>query len=139
MDDTVLHVQIAEDSPRIRDLLLDQLAHLPGVRVTAASRTAEEALRCLREAPPDLLVLDLQLEQSSALDVMRELRSAARRPCVAVLTNHADPETREACEAAGASYFFDKSADFDRFLETVRALARARTVHPADPVDSGSL
>lgn len=139
MGHTVLQVQIAEDSPQIRDLLLDQLAHVPGVRVTAASRTAGDALRSLREAPPDLLVLDLQLEQGSALDVLRELPPAARRPCVAVLTNHAEPETRDACAAAGANYFFDKSTDFGRFLDTVRALAVARTVVPAGSENSGKL
>jgi DNA-binding NarL/FixJ family response regulator len=70
-----------------------------------------------------LLVLDLQLDRSSALDVLRNLVRDQGRPRVVILTNHAGPETREACRAAGADAFFDKSTEFGLFLESVRRWA----------------
>lgn len=124
--EAALTIQIAEDSPGIRQLLLAHLEQVPGVKVTAASRTAAEAIEQLREAPPGLLILDLQLASGSALDILKSLPPGARRPCVIILTNHAGPETRAACEAAGADHFFDKSSEFNRFIEMVRALAGSR-------------
>lgn len=119
----LLTIQIAEDSPGIRELLLTHLQQVPGVKVTAASPTAAEALEHLRQAPPAVLVLDLQLQTGSALDILKNLPPDPLRPRVIILTNHAGPETRAACEAAGADFFFDKSSEFARFLEAVRALA----------------
>jgi len=39
-----------------------------------------------------------------------------------VLTNHASPQYRQACLAAGASYFFDKSTEFARIREAINGL-----------------
>jgi DNA-binding NarL/FixJ family response regulator len=120
-----LTVQIAEDSPGIRDLLLAHLGQVPGVQVTAASPTATETLERLRDSPPGLLVLDLQLDSGSAFDVLKGLPPDAPRPRVVILTNHSGPEMRAACAAMGADYFFDKTGEFGSFLETVRTLAGA--------------
>lgn len=116
-------VHLAEDSPPLRELLAAQLDQLPGVRVAAAAPSAAETLENIGKAVPDLLVLDLQLDRSSALDVLRSLVRDQGRPRVVILTNHAGPETREACRAAGADAFFDKSTEFGLFLESVRRWA----------------
>lgn len=114
-------IHIAEDSEPLRRLLADQLERLPGVRVAAASHDTAGALAHARRVPPDLLVLDLQLEDGSALDVLRALPRLNGRPRVIILTNLAGPETRHACLAAGADAFFDKSTEYARFLATVKA------------------
>jgi DNA-binding NarL/FixJ family response regulator len=116
-------VQLAEDSAPLRELLSSQLGQLPGVWVAAASPSASEALAHIEAGLPDLLVLDLQLDHSSAFDVLRSLVRVEGRPRVVMLTNHSGPETREACRAAGADAFFDKSAEFELFLESVRRWA----------------
>jgi len=43
-----------------------------------------------------------------------------------VLTNHAEPQYRRACEKAGASYFLDKSSDFDEIPRVIAEIS-ART------------
>jgi DNA-binding NarL/FixJ family response regulator len=116
-------VHLAEDSAPLRELLASQLEQLPGVRVAAASPSASETLAHIGSSLPDLLVLDLQLDHSSAFDVLRGLVRVEGRPRVVILTNHSVPETREACGAAGADAFFDKSAEFELFLESVRRWA----------------
>jgi len=127
-------VHLAEDSAPLRELLSSQLELLPGVRVAAASSSASETLAHIHSGLPDLLVLDLQLDRSSALDVLRDLVRVEGRPRVAILTNHSGPETREACRAAGADGFFDKSTEFDLFLESVRRWALGIGCPPGDPV-----
>jgi len=118
-------VQIAEDSEPLGALLAKQLEALPGVRVTAISRDAGAALIQARQAPPDLLVLDLQLAGSSAFDVLRELVRPGGMPRVAILTNLAGPETRAACLAAGADAFFDKSTEYEGLFDAVKGWAAA--------------
>ncbi|MBE7541821.1 MAG: response regulator [Bryobacteraceae bacterium] len=116
-------VHLAEDSAPLRELLASQLDQLPGVQVAAAAASAAGTLANLGQGLPDLLVVDLQLDRSSALDVLRDLTREEGRPRVVILTNHAGREARDACRAAGADAFFDKSTEFGLFLEAVRRWA----------------
>jgi DNA-binding response OmpR family regulator len=118
-------VHIAEDSEPLGALLAEQLEAVPGVRVKAVSREAASTLHRARQDPPDLLVLDLQLEGSSAFDVLRDLARPGGMPRVAILTNMAGPETRAACLAAGADAFFDKSTEYEGLLNAVMGWAAA--------------
>ena len=63
---------VAEDDPCIANLIAYNLEQ-EGYRVSIAADGAA-ALRQLREAPPDLLVLDLLLPLQSGWQVMREIR-----------------------------------------------------------------
>jgi len=42
-----------------------------------------------------------------------------------VLTNQPDPQYREACMAAGADHFFDKSTEFERIGDVIRQMRHA--------------
>jgi DNA-binding response OmpR family regulator len=64
---------VAEDDPCIANLIAYNLEQ-EGYRVSIAA-DGVEALRQLREAPPDLLVLDLLLPLQSGWQVMREIRA----------------------------------------------------------------
>ena len=64
---------VAEDDPCIANLIAYNLEQ-EGYRVSIAA-DGVEALRQLREAPPDLLVLDLLLPLQSGWQVMRAIRS----------------------------------------------------------------
>jgi len=55
----VSHVLIVEDEPLIRELIADEL-HNHGHSVEVA-QNGEEALHCLEQSRPDVIVLDLML------------------------------------------------------------------------------
>jgi DNA-binding response OmpR family regulator len=66
-------VLIAEDDPAIANLIAYNVERA-GYEVTIAA-DGVEALRRLREDPPDLLILDLLLPLQSGWQVLREVRS----------------------------------------------------------------
>jgi CheY-like chemotaxis protein len=72
-----------------------------------------------------VVVLDLQMPVMGGLSALQELRADGPRPRVIVLTNHAGDAYRQACLAAGADHFFDKSTEMDRVLDVLRAWATA--------------
>ena len=51
--------------------------------------------------------------------VMRAVRPASPEIGFIVLTNHANAQYRRLCQAAGADWFLDKSAEFGRLKEVV--------------------
>ena len=75
---------------------------------------------------PDLIVLDLNLPRLSGQEVLRRIRSMAafRTLPIIVLTTSKRDEDLEDVYAAGANTYFEKPADFDRFIEVLRTIKR---------------
>ena len=84
------HVLIVEDEQRMRELLLRSLTNW-GFEASAA-RSAEEAMRTVDQAPPDIVLLDLNLPGMDGLQFFQALRQ--RQPDVQgiVLTGFANIE-----------------------------------------------
>ena len=84
-------VLVVEDEPAIRELITVHLKDA-GYAVTGVS-DAESAARYLKEALPDLLLLDWMLPGQSGLALARSLRADARtrRATCAASTSPAPP------------------------------------------------
>lgn len=109
-----LRVFLVEDSPSVRDRLIDFLAEPGKVDVIGFADTETEAVRLLWAEPVDVAIVDLNLREGTGLGVIESLRAlqSVPRPTVVVLTNYAFPEFEIACRERGADYFFDKSTQF---------------------------
>jgi DNA-binding NarL/FixJ family response regulator len=114
-------VLVVEDSPLIRERLVDLIQTSPGARVTAEVDAENAALIALHEQTFDAAVVDLQLRQGSGFGVLRALRQLSPQPLTIVLTNSSMRAVRDRCMALGAHYFFDKSNEFDRVAEALDA------------------
>lgn len=117
---------LVEDSPIIRDSIAEVLSGDCSVVIDAWAATQEAAIELLRLQRFDLLMVDIELAHGNGLEVLKSLLASDYpypRPVCVVLSNHAYPQYRQAAWALGARYFFDKSLDFDRAIETIEAEA----------------
>ena len=114
-------VFIVEDSPLIRDRLVEMLGELDGVAVVGDAETPGDAIAGIERTSPDYVVLDYQLNGGTAIDVLRAVQPQSPATVFLVLTNHANPQYRRLCLDAGASYFFDKSLEFGKVSDIVAA------------------
>jgi DNA-binding NarL/FixJ family response regulator len=81
-----IRVALADDHPIVLDGL-EQLFRLePDINVVARCRNADEALRAVRTASPDVLVLDLLMPGGSGLDLLRAMGDKDRRTRIILLT-----------------------------------------------------
>lgn len=119
-----LKVLLVDDSPLIRDRLIELLAEIPGIRVVGEAKDADEALRLFAERAPDVILLDVRLNRGKALSVLKHMVGARPEAKVIVLSNHSEPEIRLSFCEAGAYRFFDKSLEFDGALREVADLGR---------------
>lgn len=119
-----VRVFFVEDSPLVLERL-EHMAQLAGARAVGHAAGADEAVRGILAAHPDLVFLDLNLAQGTGLDVLRALRLEAPRIDVYMLSNYAEPAYRQLALRLGARGFFDKTNEFGRVMDLITARAAA--------------
>jgi DNA-binding NarL/FixJ family response regulator len=122
---TPMRILVVEDSALIRRRLLDTLAQLGGFDVLGYAESAEEAVEAITRLHPEIVITDIRLKAGNGIDVVRHMRAHPYdpKPIIYVLTNYAYPEYRHECSLIGADDFFDKSTEYERLLDTLRAVA----------------
>lgn len=122
-----LRVVLVEDSPIIRERLIESLTSTGNIKVVGQADSERGAVAALASGEWDAVILDLQLKQGTGLGVLKALGPV--RPVgatVIVLTNYAIPQYRDRSLALGADYFFDKSREYDSVRNVLEELAAAR-------------
>lgn len=112
-------VLVVEDDPTVSDVLREVLQDHPFDLRFATS--AEEALRCIAEAQPDLILTDISLPGQSGLDVMRQARAIDPEVAVILMTGYASVQTAIDALRQGADDYvtkpFDDIADLPVMVE----------------------
>ena len=116
-------VLVADDSAVSCEQITVLLSELDGVEVIGRAHDAPGAYQAVRRLSPDVITLDIQLAGGSGIDVLKKIRREGRAPVVIMLTNCASLPYRKRCREAGADFFVDKSTEFGRVREIIRALA----------------
>lgn len=118
------HALVVDDHPLFCDALALTLRGLMGVeRVETAHDLAAALARLEQAAPPDIVLLDLDLPDVEGLDGLLKLRATVPDVPVLVVTSMTDPRLIEAALAAGASGFVPKHAGREAFSLAFRRLA----------------
>ena len=120
------HIYIVDDSASIRTRLAELLAAMSDVEVVGQAASAADAVAGILGTLPDSVVLDLNLTGGSGIDVLRTVHPQAPGIVFVVLTNHSEPQYRRACVRAGATYFLDKSTEFDQVRAVIAEIAANR-------------
>lgn len=112
---------IVEDSQMLRERLEKLLNALPDTLLLGHARSADAAVAAILATRPDIVLLDLCLENSSGFDVLRRVRAIEPGIDFYMLTNFASEPYRRHAERLGARGFFDKSSEFERIRDAVAA------------------
>jgi FixJ family two-component response regulator len=111
-------VSIVDDDASLRRSVRNLLTSV-GFRVETFA-SAEDFLNSIHRANTGCLVLDLQMEGMSGLDLLRHLAATGSRIPVVMLTAHGDEETRRRSLQAGVVAFLNKPFRGDTLLDAVR-------------------
>lgn len=121
---------LIEDNRLLREGIVKMIHSQPGFRVLVASADVDEALQKVREARPDIVLLDCGLEDHDSVSLTVTVHREV--PAAKVIVMGLLPREEDVAEfvRAGASGFIMKDAVFEEFLETIRAVARGAQVLP---------
>ena len=135
-------VVIAEDHKLFREGLKSMLSARNDLHVVDEAQDGLEAIRCVKQNKPDLLLLDLSMPRLSGISVMRDIKSQFPDVKILALTIHeSDQYVLEAFEA-GADGYCIKDAGRDELMVAIDSVLEGKTyISPgiADNVMEGYL
>jgi DNA-binding NarL/FixJ family response regulator len=113
-----LRVLLVDGSPIVRKRLMALLLEVPEM-VVGEAKDESEASKLLPELKPEAVVLDIQMPGGSGIDLLQKIKRGQNPPLVIILTNLSGQQYYKRCMEAGADFFFDKSTEFDSFVEVL--------------------
>lgn len=126
-----LRVYLVEDSALLRDRIIGSISEIDHVEVIGYADTEDDAVHEIRDAHPDVAIIDIRLREGSGINVVLAINRMqfTTAPKLVVLTNYSFEEYRDKCLAAGADFFFDKSDELHRVFELLEDLAAPDSRH----------
>ena len=112
--DTLL---IVEDAAPLGASLSDALR--PCAREIGWVSTAQAAIAAMRDAIPDLIVLDVALPDGSAFDVLDAMATLPRAPAVVAMSGTADPAQSFMLALRGVRQFVSKPFSKEQLLAAI--------------------
>jgi DNA-binding NarL/FixJ family response regulator len=121
-----MKVLIVDDHAVVRQGVHRLLASIPNAVMFEAA-TAHEALTVVRREAPDVVVLDINLEGASGLELLRRIKIERAASRVLMFSMHSEPIYASRAIKAGASGYVCKSASSNDLVTAVVKIAAGET------------
>jgi AmiR/NasT family two-component response regulator len=118
-----LKILIADDETLITMSLSTMLENI-GHRMIARARTGQEAVEKAKELSPDLILMDIKMEDMDGLEASRQILAQQPIPII-ILTAYSQMDLIEKADAVGVSGYLVKPVSENDLLPAI-TLARSR-------------
>lgn len=122
----MIRVILCDDHAMVRRGIRDTLADAGDIVVVGESGSYSEFREVIRNAPCDVLLLDLNLPGRGGLEVLTSLREQHSAIKVLIVSMFAEDQYALRCLRAGADGYLNKAGDPAELIPAVRALASGR-------------
>ena len=113
---------IADDSEILRVRLIDMLSEIEGIEIIGQAQESLDAIESIQKLNPHVVILDIRMPQVNGIKVLEAIKKDDQSPTVIIFTNYPYPQYRKKCMDLGADFFFDKSTEFEKLIDTVKYL-----------------
>jgi two-component system response regulator EvgA len=114
------NVLVVENSEEFSSWIESEFENISNLRIAAKVNSVQDGYRFLKRQTPNIVVLDLVLSDGSGIKLLKKIREMELPIKVIVFTNY--NFYRKECLKHGSDYFFDKSNEFEEFIETIKLL-----------------
>lgn len=132
-----MKVLVIEDNSRDVFLIREAIRKLEGNTTVAVAGDGEDALQCLTNFQPDIILLDLSLPRMNGLEFLDEYRTTGTAPIV-IFTGSSNPLHNELAFDLGANEYVIKPSNPDAYFDVVRQAIERWTQHAVHPSENSS-
>ena len=118
----VTRVMIVDDHELIRDGLRQLIGRQPHLEIVAEAASEREAKIHFRELQPELVIIDLALENSNGLDLIKWIRHERPPTKMVVVTMYDERDYGERALRAGALGFVNKQSPARAILTAIASV-----------------
>ena len=118
----IKRILIVEDHPLFRAMLVQLIDQNIGMTVCGETDNIRDALAIIEQQLPDAAIVDLTLDGSSGLELIKDLKARRFQLPVLVLSMHAEGLYAERALHAGAKGFISKQAPVEEVVAAIRTV-----------------
>jgi DNA-binding NarL/FixJ family response regulator len=118
-----MKVFLVEDSAALCERLIEIIEAEGEHAVVGKAANYDDAVHGITATRPDVGIFDIKLERGNGIDALAEAKKRVPELVGIVMSNYASPQHVKASADAGAQFFLDKSADFERINEILSSLS----------------
>ena len=150
-NDRARRILVVDDHPVVRHGLREFLAHEPDLEVCGEAADAQEALRMVESLSPDLMIVDISLNGTSGIDLIKRVRAQWPEVRMLVSSMHDEEFYADRALAAGAMGYVCKNEAVSSVLDAIRMVLHGtvylspamterilRRIRPAEGAESKS-
>jgi DNA-binding NarL/FixJ family response regulator len=119
-------IVIVDDHPVVRSGLRMLIEDEPDLLVVGEAGDADEAIRVLDAKNPDLMIVDLSLNGSSGLDLIKRIKSRSSESKMLVSSMFDESLYAERVLNAGALGYVSKQEAMEKVIEAIRCVLSGR-------------
>lgn len=113
---------LVDDHPIVRQGLAQLINNEADLAVVGQGEDAYQSLRAIREAKPDLVLVDISLKDSDGIELLKELKSQSPGLPALVVSMHDESLYAERALRAGANGYVMKQEPPQTLLAAIRAV-----------------
>jgi DNA-binding NarL/FixJ family response regulator len=123
-----IRIVVADDHEVVRHGLRRALELEPDMEVVGEARTGEEAVRVALARRPDVMLLDIKMDDINGPEVCRRILAAAPQIAVMMLTSHLQDGMILLSLMAGAKGYVLKDVELAELKKMIRSVSRGHSV-----------
>lgn len=115
-----IRVFLVDDHPAIMEAIRDEIENTLDIEVCGTSRSSTKSFSKIEEAQPDVVVVDISLEDGHGLDLLQNIRSQHPDIQVIVFSMYDEMVYAERTMRLGASGYLMKKQPLEKLIEGIR-------------------
>jgi DNA-binding NarL/FixJ family response regulator len=119
-------ILLVDDHPLVREWLANLIHQQPDLTVCGETESAPTAVAAVASAKPDLVIADINLKNSSGIELIKNLKEWHPNIPVLVLSMHDESLYAERVFRAGAHGYVNKRETAQKMIEAIRRVLEGK-------------
>ncbi|MBT2638974.1 MULTISPECIES: response regulator transcription factor [unclassified Bacillus (in: firmicutes)] len=123
-----IRVAVVDDHEMVRKGIISYLETEPSIEIVGEADSGKRAVSLVKETKPDVVLMDLLMENGSGIDATREILSFYPECKIIIITSFYDDEQVFPAIEAGAFSYMLKTATASEVIKAIEKASRGETV-----------